>query len=653
MSKAILEKIKGEFFGGKAFVSICDSKGRTALDYAVLFKRPQLAGFLAQHMVQCRFLLFGRWPDNHDTSKSYELDVKDLFSLSKNLSDHFVLDEQMRDAFHALMEVFLEIEKCECAEWFLFGEWQLAHRMNGKQFTHYFQLILSVCFRYPCMNMRGFSKDDVEEKFRPALRQEVNRLCEQWDGVQSLDKFLERNCDLYLGADPNKSSYIMKTEEMKAVLNNGHGRRLFGYLIRTYSMSPGSATRVSLFRRLVKALQQHDPDLLPSLHEIVKGRLWYMLSEYIKLCYVNLSAPLSSDSRLYAHAVSTTADSAAINALENLSICQYLCIVAVMEDCYYALGGLLGQLGFSNSPMFKGMNLVQLACSCGNLVVLKGLIQDDMFLDGSGGYSAADIVTETHCGVLLALSHGHIRLAGYVIAVADFLMRADHEDENGMTAVYYTLISEIKPLVEWARCQLVLLAMADARKLISEGMPTAVLLTLLPYVEFEHINCMEVVARTGVQNGRIGFCRALFDMYFEQICKPENSKLYLRLIQIFQRCLKDMPDLSNRDTLSCHLRIFLWKVKTATPAWAARLIQAQFRGRVVYRQYKHYLGGSEEWTAFRRIWSSAVKCVDEWTGLSLISWSEIHQRHKMIVCEDGLDMLLPDNGSSLMTENEI
>eukprot|EP01034_Spumella_vulgaris_P031329 gene31329-38706_t len=657
MSLAVEELFDEQSVNKKNIAPRKDSKGRTALDYAELFKRPRLAEMIARQVVNAQIMSFGAWFVKHDFSLSI---LKMCFVLTPQLKKHLVVDDNMIDAFIALTRGMFEHEFYESVEWFFFGEWQVIRRLcrRGITIADDMNTMLMVCSSYRCVHLYNKTRHYVMETYLHHLREEVNELCADWDGVEDLEVFIRRNCNFYVNIKTSYS-YVLKNADL-AALPKEDGSHLFGYFVGTYCPSMVSQTRLSLLRHLVKDLQKQDSSQLLTLHQVVWGRLWYTLAEYIKILDVNLNAPLLSDERLYAWAVSMFSDNREVTDLHSLSIGELLCFVAVIDDAYSTLCWLFQQCSASK-PILNGKNLVQVACTPGNLIVLKAMVSG-----GLGGYSGADVVTESRCGVLLALSHGHYDIAKYLLFTAKVLAGSDHEDQNGLTAIYFARRSRVTFLESYSRIASAVRALEQADALVHAGMPAAYLWKMLPEDMFTLLGSGQFftqLSTTCLDCGRIGMCRRILEVFLAHNLNGNVDGKAKDIIKVFRECLSHLaesPQIANRAILQAYLRMYITKLKTAIPAFAARLIQALYRGRRVYCQYKHYRRRFnallDKWAAFCPVWSQAVKFLTEIqvTKLSPTSWSEIHQRNKMIVCEDGLDMLLPDSGSSLVkAEQEV
>eukprot|EP01034_Spumella_vulgaris_P000696 gene696-919_t len=95
-------------------------------------------------------------------------------------------------------------------------------------------------------------------------------------------------------------------------------------------------------------------------------------------------------------------------------------------------------------------------------VILKAMVSGEL-----GGYSAADVVTNSHCA---KVTHG-----------------AHHQECNGNTAIHYALQSGVDSLIRWGQEKSVHCVMDDACALLREGMPAAVLWKMLPFSVFTQL----------------------------------------------------------------------------------------------------------------------------------------------------------------------
>jgi hypothetical protein len=221
-----------------------------------------------------------------------------------------------------------------------------------------------------------------------SLRHIVYDLCVDWTGTDELYPYLQER--KWVNAKVLNSVHLrkkLKVSPRRPVCYAGMTVDLIqDYMtqFRAGFFNPFVAGRIVTLEYLISILSRPVSAFPVTLHALVVSRQLQLLKWYIDNYAIDIHASLDSAPATldFAHTRPFMVDRETGEFFKGLTVCEFLCAVAVSEDCLLEAMWLFPLCDNRLFTVCEGLNMFSLAASCGSYLVLKWLWMSRTFVRG-------------------------------------------------------------------------------------------------------------------------------------------------------------------------------------------------------------------------------------------------------------------------------
>eukprot|EP01034_Spumella_vulgaris_P034000 gene34000-41934_t len=465
---AVLQRLMQYPDSDRLFVA-CDKQGRTALDYAIMFKKQPFINMLALHTLRVKSVQYVADPRGKTNDPQDFLDrLQSHFTIKGMTLENLPIPEDNRDFFSKTLDQLVSFGYTSSVKWLVDGPWQIDRRLcrnrdvdsfylekmletlKGSMFEKFVNTSASLRAGAITAGLFNPSQPDVpivSEKINKLLFSTLYETCRKWnDKKGNLEKFLD--------SIQNKNARYLPQQNYsllyKVTVYDPYLRGLKGNfateLIQKFLVMYGANLGGSLVRQRYETFEYMCSKLtsrskIPSLHVFIQGRQSHMLQSYVMMQNIDLQRPLKSDSKLFQFAASLSWTQLIAMSPE-ITVCQFLTAYAAAVDLLPAFCWLVKQcqpLKF----LIGNKNPLQIAAINGAYIVVKHSLM-------TGRYSKADLVANNLDIVQSVIQNKDFIMADLLVATLGNKSIANHLHS------YYALKSSTLITATWRKAVIVL-----------------------------------------------------------------------------------------------------------------------------------------------------------------------------------------------------